>query len=389
MKNVQILDCTLRDGGRIIDCSFEDHVIIGIGKQLKAAGINIIELGFLRDKSDYNGNSTFFSSVQDANHYISEISGSCQSRDEKYVLFMDYGLYRQENLEIANMNGVSGIRYGFTKKDYLSDRDLIKKEMKEIKAKGYDLYCQAVNTHGYKKDELIDLIQMANEIRPVSFGIVDTYGSMYLDDLEHIWKIIDCHLSEEIAIDFHSHNNMQMSFALTQRIIQLLDSKRKLIIDATLNGMGKCAGNLNTELIVDFLIRKYNYDYDMDMILDAIDRYLVPIKKHIDWGYSIPAFMAGIYKAHPNNIIYLTEKYRLNSKDIKYIISAIDEKSRQRYNYDNIKKIYKDYCMNKVDDTHTIIRLTKNFMEKKVLILAPGRTIQIYHDRIFQYIFDS
>jgi len=40
MKNVQILDCTLRDGGRIIDCSFEDHVIIGIGKQLKAAGIN-------------------------------------------------------------------------------------------------------------------------------------------------------------------------------------------------------------------------------------------------------------------------------------------------------------------------------------------------------------
>ncbi len=389
MKNVQILDCTLRDGGRIIDCSFEDHVIIGIGKQLKAAGINIIELGFLRDKSDYNGNSTFFSSVQDANHYISEISGSCQSRDEKYVLFMDYGLYRQENLEIANMNGVSGIRYGFTKKDYLSDRDLIKKEMKEIKAKGYDLYCQAVNTNGYKKDELIDLIQMANEIRPVSFGIVDTYGSMYLDDLEHIWKIIDCHLSEEIAIDFHSHNNIQMSFALTQRIIQLLDSKRKLIIDATLNGMGKCAGNLNTELIVDFLIRKYNYDYDMDMILDAIDRYLVPIKKHIDWGYSIPAFMAGIYKAHPNNIIYLTEKYRLNSKDIKYIISAIDEKSRQRYNYDNIKKIYKDYCMNKVDDTHTIIRLTKNFMEKKVLILAPGRTIQIYHDRIFQYIKEA
>ena len=165
MKNVQILDCTLRDGGRIIDCSFEDHVIIGIGKQLKAAGINIIELGFLRDKSDYNGNSTFFSSVQDANHYISEISGSCQSRDEKYVLFMDYGLYRQENLEIANMNGVSGIRYGFTKKDYLSDRDLIKKEMKEIKAKGYDLYCQAVNTNGYKKDELIDLILQQNLLR--------------------------------------------------------------------------------------------------------------------------------------------------------------------------------------------------------------------------------
>ncbi len=60
--------------------------------------------------------------------------------------------------------------------------------------------------------------------------------------------------------------------------------------------------------------------------MDAIDRYIEPIKQQHEWGYSIPAFMAGIYKAHPNNIIYLTSKYRLNSKDIKYIISGIDEK---------------------------------------------------------------
>ena len=63
----------------------------------------------------------------------------------------------------------------------------------------------------------------------------------------------------------------------------------------------------------------------MDRILDTIDSYLSPIKEKYNWGYSIPAFMAGIYKSHPNNIIYLTQKYRLNSKDIKYIISAIDD----------------------------------------------------------------
>ena len=49
MKNISILDCTLRDGGRIIDCAFKSDAIVGIGKQLKLAGINIIEMGFLRN----------------------------------------------------------------------------------------------------------------------------------------------------------------------------------------------------------------------------------------------------------------------------------------------------------------------------------------------------
>ena len=57
MNRIDILDCTLRDGGRIIDCAFNDDAIVGIGKQLKLAGINIIEIGFLRDGVSYKGNT--------------------------------------------------------------------------------------------------------------------------------------------------------------------------------------------------------------------------------------------------------------------------------------------------------------------------------------------
>ncbi len=386
MKTISILDCTLRDGGRIIDCKFNDNIIIGIGKQLKRAGINIIEMGFLRNQVKYSGNSTFFSSVQDANQYIQQIYVNDQRKDEKYVLFMDYGLYNVANLDKADYLGISGIRYGFTKKDYCTSLKEIVSEMKQIKDKGYDLYFQDVNTNGYEKDEIIKLISIANEVGPVSFGIVDTYGSMYLDELENLWNIVDYYLDKSIAIDFHSHNNMQLSFALTQRLIQLVNNNRKLIIDSTLNGMGKCAGNLNTELIVDFLSRKYNYGYNLDIVLDTIDQYLFSLKKQVSWGYSIAAFMAGVYKAHPNNIIYLTEKYRLNSKDIKYIISAIDEKTRQKYDYNNIEKIYKEYCSNKINDTYTVDKLRTLFMGKKVLVLVSGRTIKKYYDRIIQYI---
>lgn len=382
MKEVEILDCTLRDGGRIIDCQFRDDVIRGIGNSLKKAKIDIVELGFLRNHIQYQGNSTFFGEVAQADVYIRQIGGNAQ----KYVLFVDYGLYDIGNLAEKGDSNVSGIRYGFTKKNYREHREDIISDMRIIKEKGYDLYLQTVFTNGYTTAELLELIELANEIQPVSFGIVDTYGSMYLDDLEYLWNIVNRNLKPEIAIDFHSHNNMQMSFAMTQRIIQLSNKNRHLIIDATMNGMGKCAGNLNTELIVDYLIRKLDYDYDTDAILDGIDRYIEPLKKENAWGYSIPAFMAGIYKAHPNNVIYLTSKYRLNNRDIKYILSGIEQEKRQRYDYDLIQQLYLEYSSTKVDDSEILSKLHQEFEGHIILVMASGKTVETYRQQIQEFV---
>ena len=73
MKMIEILDCTLRDGGRIIDCKFPDEVIIGIGQFLCQANIDIIELGFLRNNINYVENSTFFGTVEQAERYVKKI----------------------------------------------------------------------------------------------------------------------------------------------------------------------------------------------------------------------------------------------------------------------------------------------------------------------------
>ena len=105
MKDIEILDCTLRDGGRIIDCKFQDNEIIGIGKFLKKSNIDIIELGFLRDNINYCGNSTFFGTVTQANYYAENIGEG----NQRYVLFVDYGLYNIENLHSRRHSLESGI----------------------------------------------------------------------------------------------------------------------------------------------------------------------------------------------------------------------------------------------------------------------------------------
>ena len=122
MKQIEILDCTLRDGGRVIDCRYPDETIIGLGKHLKRAGINVIEMGFLRDDAVFAGNSTFFSSPADCDVYIEQICENESRQNEKYVVFVDFGLYDVNCLEEAEKVRVSGIRFGFTKKDYMEHK---------------------------------------------------------------------------------------------------------------------------------------------------------------------------------------------------------------------------------------------------------------------------
>ncbi|MBR7000821.1 MAG: hypothetical protein IKI01_09495 [Lachnospiraceae bacterium] len=386
MKNVRILDCTLRDGGRIIDCKFPDADIEEISNRLAEAKIDIVELGFLRDwrKLKYEGNSTFFTDVDQMVPYTRN-----RKKGTMYLAFVDFGMFDFDTLKPYDGNSIDGIRVGFTRKDYLNSEQEVIRCLNIVKERGYKLFVQGVNSLGYTDKELLEIIDLVNSVKPYGFGIVDTYGAMYVDDVRRIYTLVDHNLDDEICIDFHSHNNFQLSFSFAQEIISMSHGKRNIIIDATLNGMGKAAGNLNTELIVDFLIRKMGYHYDLDMIFDIIDDYMYQIKQEKSWGYSIPSMMAGIYKSHPNNIIFLTEKFRLATKDIKYILSMIDPALRQRYDYDNIRALYEKYNHTKVDDRESVEKLAAMLKDRKVLLLLPGSTIDTYADTIEQYIAEN
>lgn len=382
--NIYVLDCTLRDGGRIIDCQFEDQDILDISERLSKSEIDFVEVGFLRDwhNVEYKGNSTFFTSVEQIRPFVNKEANP----RTQYVAFVDYGMFDFESLEEYDGTSIEGIRVGFTKKNYYAAKEDITRCLNIVKEKGYKLFVQGVNSIGYTDKELLDIIDWVNTIKPYGFGIVDTYGAMYVEDIRHIFGLVDKNLDEEICIDFHSHNNFQLSFSLAQEVISLSNGVRNIIIDSTLYGMGKCAGNLNTELIVDYLVRKKGKIYDTDEILDIIDDHMSAIKEKCEWGYSIPSVMAGIYRSHPNNVIYLTEKFRLATKDIKHILSMIDPETRQRYDYDNIKELYQKYNHTKVDDTEDLEKILEILQGRKLLLLLPGKSIVQYSEKIKEYI---
>lgn len=384
MKNIRVLDCTLRDGGRIIDCAFEDKETKDISYRLAEAKIDIIEVGFLRDwhKENYQGNSTFFTDIDQIRPFVNK-----EKKNTIYTAFIDYGMCDIDTLKPYDGTSIDAIRFGFTKKNYDESKEEVIRWINVIKEKGYKLFIQGVNSLNYTDRELLEIVDMVNSVHPYSFGIVDTYGAMYMDDVGRLYGLIDHNMSPDICINFHSHNNYQLSFAFAQEVIRLSGtSNRQIIIDSTLGGMGKVAGNLNTELIADFLVRKKKYDYELDEILDLLDDYIVKYSSKYKWGYSTASLMAGIYKSHPNNVIYLTEKYRLDSKDIGKVLSMIDPATRQRYDYNNIEKLYIEYVSEKVDDHEAISKLKGIINSREVVVLVPGNSLNVYRKEIDEYI---
>jgi 4-hydroxy 2-oxovalerate aldolase len=389
MRNVSLLDCTLRDGGRIIDCKFSDAHIAGITSGLTRSGVDIIEMGFLRGDVTYSGNSTFFNEIEQFRKFISPFQSINLKKKPMFVAFADYGqefgMWDFTRLPPCDGTSITGIRVGFRKKDLYHAIDTFK----TVKDQGYVLFIQGVESLNYTDKEMLEALEIINDVKPHSFGIVDTYGTMYKDDVIRIYNLIDHNLDEDISIDFHSHNNMQLSFAFAQEIVECSQGKRKVILDTTMEGLGKGAGNLNTELIMDYLNRKHKYDYDLDVLLDTIDEYIYILKKDHSWGYTIPGFMAGVYSSHPNNIIYLTQKHKLSTKDIKNILAMIEPEKRKRYDYNNIERLYIEYFSAEIDDEKNIGYLRGLFDKRDILILVPGYSLRKYQSKIGSLISDK
>lgn len=377
---LQVLDCTLRDGAYIVDAKFGDNVIKGVIKNLDYAGIELVECGWLKNDNHKSG-SSYFNSPDDLIPYLPK-----DKHGASFVLMMDYGRYDLKNLPDYNGKSADAIRVVFPKEKFKEAVEF----SKQIKDKGYQLYLQAANTMSYSDYDLLELIRQVNKVNPQGLSIVDTFGTMYFEDLARIYAILNNNLNPEIKIGFHSHNNLQLSFALSIDFAKLANNgNRDIIIDASLCGMGRGAGNTCTELITNYMNSKFNTNYDLNKIMDTIDMYITRFNKDYEWGYSIPYFIAGMYGSHVNNIQYLLKTHKTKAKDLKIIIESLDMDTRKKYDYDNLEKIYLKYQDNIVDDELVLQALHNNIKDKDILILSPGKTLVTEKDRVNRYILEN
>lgn len=379
MNHAKLLDCTLRDGAYLIDKKFGDASINGIINGLLNTGIDLIEIGFLQNEGFGEG-KTVFKNSKDAEKYVPE-----NKNGTLFTVLADYSRYSVGNLDEYTGKSFDAVRACFFKKERYDVIDFCK----EIKRKGYKIFIQPVDILGYSDIELIEFIEMINTLEPYCLSIVDTFGSMYVEDLRRVYEIINHNLIPNCKIGFHSHNNMQMSSALSQEFLRMTFGKRNVVVDATISGMGRGAGNTPTELIVQYMVSKLGYNYDIDALLDVIDEYMDNIRSRCSWGYSTNYFIAGAYGAHVNNIAYLSKKNSIRYKDIRYILNKVGAIPRKRYDYDLLEKTYVDYLNSEIDDSKALEYLKNIFQNRNVVMIAPGRTAKTCCNDIKRYIEEN
>lgn len=375
-----LLDCTLRDGAYIVDSVFGDSVIRGIIHQLEKAGAEIIECGWLKDKP-HQPESSFYHVPADLEQYI-----PAKRKNVIYTVMIDWDRYNVDALPPCDGKSVDAIRVVFPHGKHKEGVEI----GQQIADKGYQVFFQAANTMAYRDDDLLELALTVNDSPAVSLSIVDTFGAMYEEDLERVATTLHRHLRPEIALGFHSHNNQQLSFALSQHFVRMFHGiKRQTIVDASLCGMGRGAGNTTTELMVSYLNRKCGGHYDMDAVMDAIDFYMGYFQERYSWGYSTPYFISGLYCCHVNNIAYLLNNHRVNAKDMRLIIESLEPMDRKKYDYDLLEEKYLSIVNRQVDDSAAADTLRAALKGREVLLIAPGKSVITERERIGHYIREN
>ncbi len=373
---IKLLDCTLRDGAYINNAEFGKPAMRGITSKLQDAHVDIIECGWLKD-SEYKEGTTYF-------HVPSDILPYFNNKSDKiiYCAMIDWDRYDVSVLPEYDGKSIDAIRVVFPHGKHNEAIGIGQK----IREKGYKVLFQAANTLAYSENDLVELAGVMNEFKPVSLSIVDTFGSMYPCDLEKIVAILDSYIDKSIELGFHAHNNQQLAFALCIHFIELLKDKRNIIVDSTLSGMGRGAGNATTELVASYINRVENGNYDMNAIMDAIDMYIQVFREKFTWGYSTPYFISGYYQCHVNNIAYLTTNHRTNARDMRNIIESLSVEDRRKYDYDLLESKYLENQNRIVDDEETIEYLKNVIKDRKVMIIAPGKSTITEKDKLNLFI---
>lgn len=325
MADIKILDCTLRDGGYVNHWDFKYNTICGIARHLVCAKLDFIECGFLKSIA-YNQNKSLFSDIKQLENIIPELGA-----DQKYTLMMNFGEYDIRNLQFCTNKNLF-LRIVFKKNEY---KDAVEYCRKLIE-KGYRIFVNPMHTNTYSPDEFTELINSVNEIRPYGLTIVDTIGAMTREDIFNFFNLIHEKLDKGIALCFHSHNNLQLSFSNAQYLIDICDN-RELIIDSTLFGIGRGAGNLCTELLVRYINQKYAGNYNIEPVLNAIDKYINPIFKNTPWGYSVPYYLTAINGCHPNYAAYMISHKELTVEQMNRFLQSIPDEYKSIFNEDIFK----------------------------------------------------
>ncbi|MCD6394700.1 MAG: aldolase catalytic domain-containing protein [Planctomycetes bacterium] len=288
-ETIKVLDCTIRDGGLINNHHFTDEFVRAVYKALSLAGIDYMEMGY-RSSRQVAPPADYGAWKYCDDEKIREIIDGIES-DVKLSIMVDAHRVIEQEFAPVDQSPIDMIRVA----TYVKDIDKAISLVDKCHDLGYET---TVNVMAISAENEHDLIEALDQLAKTPTGtvyVVDSYGYFFSEQIEYIVKLYQDHLPGK-RIGMHCHNNQQLAFANTIEGIRH-DSN---LVDGSLYGIGRGAGNCCLELLIGFL---KNPKFCIEPILKVIQDYMIPMSKDLEWGYMIPYAVTGFMNQHPRSAI--------------------------------------------------------------------------------------
>ena len=360
-NGLKILDCTLRDGGYYNNWDFSKELIEEYFQAMSAAKIEYVEIGFRFLKKDI---------------YL----GPCAYTTPSFLETLNI----PKNLKIGIMINAKDIisnNFSNAEIDKIFFQFSRKKKISFVRfachlneVKKIALICNRLNKKNIitainlmqiseiKDKEIEDTLRLLSKSKLDLFYFADSLGNLEPHNIIHIANLIKRNWKKDIG--FHAHDNM--SRALINGVAAFENGINW--IDSTVTGMGRGAGNIQTEFALMQFTKNLNKNSDISLLLKLIEKRFAPMKNKYKWGTNPYYFLAGQHKIHPTFIQSMLNDLKLEPTEMLSAIDNLKEGEGKNFNRNLIEvgnKIYKG----KTKGTWKPLNLIKG---KNVLIIGSG-----------------
>jgi 4-hydroxy 2-oxovalerate aldolase len=313
-KLPKILECTLRDGAYVVDFKFTRQDAFKIAERLDALGFPLIEVGHglglgASEKGLGHAAATDLEYMQSAQEAV---------KKAKWGMFCIPGIASLDDVGLAASNGMGFIRIGTEANEVEKGKPYIEHALRL----GMEVYCNLMKSYVLSHKDFARQVAKCFEYGASVVYLVDSAGGMLPKEIVDYYGAIS-DLRPNSSLGFHGHNNLGLAVANS-----LLCSELGFdIIDTSLQGLGRSAGNTPSSQFISALIRSgFDVCYDVVDVMQSgeeLTRHL--IKKQ---GYDTLDMTAGLalfHSGHLEKVLMTAELHQVDPRRLIIELCRLDK----------------------------------------------------------------